>query len=412
MLGTTFRIALRNLGRSRRRTALTLAAIAIAQLGVLAMNGFMNGRVRWTIDTVTGPLVGHVQVHAEDWREEQAPDLVIEDASAVLAAIRSTEGVASAYARLYAPALAAHEIDGYAAVVIGVDPVAENAEGGLLEGLPPEARPHEHHVLVGRALARANGIEVGDELALLGQGADGSMANDLVTVAGILETPVEIVDSVGVVMAMETAQEIFVMPDMAHEITIRGAGSGETAGALGARLAALPALAGYEVLPWHELAPELAASVDQSEAIGLFVLFVVFIAAAAGVSNTMLMATFERRRELGMLLSLGTTPRRLIGMILAEAVALGLAGVVVGSVLGGLSVLWMGVTGVSMAPGSDADAAAVSVYGVTLSGVLRPYLDAGDYLGGVIGVSVVSVLAAVWPAWLTARLEPVEAMRS
>lgn len=411
MLGSTLRIALRNLGRSRRRTALTLAAIALAQVGVLTMNGFLNGRSTWTVDTVTGPLVGHVQVHAEGWREEQAPDLVIEDVESVLAAIVASEGVASAHARLYAPALAAHEVDGYAAMVIGVDPIAEGSEGGLLEGLAPEARPHDRSVLVGRSLARQNGIEVGDELALLGQGADGSMANDLVTVIGILDSPVEVVDGAGIVMALEAAQEIFVMPGMAHEITIRSAGAGDTAGPLSERLRALPELAGYEVLPWRELAPELAASVDQSESIGLVVLFVVFLAAAAGVSNTMLMATFERRRELGVLLSLGTTPGRLVRMILVEAVALGLLGVLVGSILGALVVLAMGHAGISMAPGSDASAS-VAVYGVTLNGVLRPYLDAADYVPGVIGVSLVSVLAAVWPAALTARLEPMEAMRS
>lgn len=410
MLGSTLTIALRNLGRSRRRTALALAAIALAQLGVLAMNGFLNGRVTWTVDSVTGPLMGHVQVHAEGYREELAPDLVIDDLDRRMEAIRSAPGVASAYARLYAPALAAHETDGYAAMVVGIDVEAEANEGGLLEGLAIDGRPHDRMVLVGHALARQNGIEVGDEIALLGQGADGSMANDLVTVLGILASPVEVVDSAGIVMALGPAQEIFVMPDMAHEITVRGAGGGEDAGRLASALAAMPELSGYEVLPWRALAPELAASVDQSASIGMVVLLIVFIAAAAGVSNTMLMATFERRRELGMLLALGTTPGRLIRMILAEAVALGLMGVALGSVLGGLFVLWMGHHGISMAPGSDSSS--VAVYGVTLNGVLRPFLGLFDYVPGVIGVSVVSVLAAVWPAAVTARLEPVEAMRS
>lgn len=410
-MGSTIRIALRNLGRSRRRTLLALAAIALSQMGVLTMNGFTNGRAAWTLDAVTGPLMGHVQIHAADYRDEQAADLVIDDLEARLTAVRAVDGVTAAYARIYGPALAAHEVDGYPAMVVGIDPVAESGTGGLIEGLDPSARPHDHEVLVGRSFARQNGIEVGDEIAILGQAADGSMANDLLTVRGILISPVELVESTGIVMSLEMAQEIFVMPDMAHEITVRGpAGQADEAPAIAASLSALPDLDGLEVLPWRELAPEMAASVDQTAALGLVIVFIVFIAAAAGVSNTMLMATYERRRELGMLLALGTAPGRLIRMILTEAMALGLLGVLAGSLVGGLLVLWMGIDGVSMAPGANTDN--VSAYGVTFNGLLRPFLDVGDYLPGVIGVSVVSVLSAVWPAVMTARLEPVEAMRS
>lgn len=410
MIPSTLRIAFRNLGRSTRRTALTLAAIALAQLGVLAMNGVLNGRTVWIIDTVTGPLMGHVQIHAAEWRQEQAADLVIDDLSARLDAVRATEGVAAAYGRIYAPALAAHEEEGYAAMVVGIDAAAELGEGGLLEGLSPDLVPTGRGVLVGRGLARQNDIEVGDQIAVLGQGADGSMANDLLTVSGILTTPIELVDASGILVSLETAQEIFVMPDMAHEITVRGVGSGDGAEALAARIGSNAVLEGLEILPWRELAPELSASVQTSAATGFIVLLIAFLAAASGVTNTMLMSTFERRRELGMLLSLGTTPGRLIRMILAEAVALGLSGVVIGSLLGGLVVAWLGHTGVSMAPGTDSSN--VSAYGVTFNGMLHPFLTAENYLSGVIGVSVVSIVAALWPAVMTARLEPVEAMRS
>jgi ABC-type lipoprotein release transport system permease subunit len=411
VIGSTLRVAWRNLGRNRRRTALTLSAIAIAQAAVLAMNGLMNARSEWTIDALTGPLMGHVQLHAPVWREEQAPDLVIDRIDERVAAIRATEGVATAYARIYAPALAAREIDGHAVVVVGVDPRSESAEGGLLAGLPARARPHDHTVVVGAGLAREAGIEVGDELALLGQSADGSLANDLVTVGAILQTPVDLINRVGVVMPLSTAQDIFLMPDMAHEITVRGTGSGDDAPMLARRIASLRDARGLEVLPWRELAPEMSAIIEQSGVMGIIIVFIVFIAAAAGVANTMLMATFERRRELGMLLSLGTTPWRLVRMILMEAVVLGLLGVVVGSAIGTGLVLWLGSVGIPIAPGAD-ESTSLSVYGVAFSGALHPFLRFTDYVPGFIGVAIVSVLAALWPAASTARLEPMEAMRS
>lgn len=413
MIGTTTRIAWRNLGRSRRRTMIALAAIGIAQTAVLAVTGMMNGRNDWTVDAVTGPMLGHVQVHAPGWREDQAPDLVIEDVEARLAAIRGLEGVGQAYARIYAPALAASDVDGHAVVMVGVDAQLEAAPGGLLDGLPEAGLPHDRSVLVGSVLARDAGIAVGDELAILGQRADGSLATDLFTVSGLLRTPVDLINRTGVVVSLAAAQDTFGMPDMAHEITIRGAGSGagDAAPALAARIAALPRLAGLEVLPWRVLAPEIEGMLASSSAVGSVVLLVVFIAAAAGVANTMLMATFERRRELGMMLSLGTTPMRLVRMILTEAVFLGLLGVLTGSVCGGLIVLMQGHTGISLLAGAE-EGADLTAFGVNFAGSIYPYLRLSDYVPGFIGVTIVSILAALWPAIFTARLEPVEAMRS
>ena len=410
MIGSTTRIAWRSLGRNWRRTALALTAIAVAQTAVLLVDGLMNGMADSTAAALTGPMVGHVQAHAPEWRAEQAPDLVIDSLDDRLARIRATDGVRQALPRLYAPVLVAREIDGHAAMVVGLDPARESEPGGLLEGLPREARPRERQVLIGAALAREMHVELGDELAVLGQGADGSMANDLVTVSGFLQTPVDLVNRLGVVMPLEAAQETFAMPDMAHEITIHGRGTLDAAPALAARIArAHPEL---EVLPWRELAPEASAILDITGYYGIAVLFIVFLAAAVGVANTMLMATFERRRELGMLLSLGTTPGRLIRMIVTEAVILGLVGVAIGSVLGALLVFWQGQVGIDMMASESGASPGVAMYGINFATALYPYLEAADFVPGFVGIVVVSTLAALMPAVHTARLEPMEAMRS
>jgi len=410
---TTLRVAWRNLGRNRRRTALALAAIAVAQVAVLWMDGLINGWMDSMLESLTGPVMGHVQLHDPDWREERAPDLVIDDVERTLAEIRAIPEVQDAYARIYAPALVARDIDGHGVMVVGIDVEAETADGGMLQGLPAEGIPTDREVLVGSALAREVGIEVGDELALLGSAADGSMANDLVTVSGILRTPIALVNQTGVVMPMRTAQEVFAMPDQAHEINVRGTGGAEGAEALAARIADLDRTAGLEVLPWRELAPELSSYLDIGDVYGLVVLFIVFIAAAAGVANTMLMATFERRRELGMLLSLGTAPARLVRIVLTEAVILGLLGVLLGSVLGGLLIAYQGHTGIDVTTwgGNPDEGMEFAIYGLSFSGAIYPHLDLADYVPGFVGVTLVSVLAALWPAWITARLEPMEAMR-
>ncbi len=329
---STPRIAWRNLGRNRRRTALAVFAIALAQIAVLWTDGLMNGWIDATIHAITGPMLGHVQVHAEGWREEQAMDLTIRDVDARLEELRAVPGVAHASARIYGPVLVAKETEAQAAMVVGLD-VADEAADGLLENVAQAELPEGHHVLVGSVLARQAGLSVGDELVVVGQAVDGSTANDLYTVGGILATPVEEVDRFGVVMALAPAQELFVMNDEAHELTVRGDDAAD-ASALAARIAAIPDFTDLEVLSYRELAPEMTELLDISSAYGLIVLVIVMIAAAAGVANTMLMATFERRGELGMMLAIGATPFRLVRMVLAEAIVTGLIGVTVGTALG------------------------------------------------------------------------------
>ncbi|MCB9596722.1 MAG: ABC transporter permease [Sandaracinaceae bacterium] len=410
---STLRIAVRNLGRNRRRTALALAAIALAQIAVLAMDGLMNGWVEASLEGMTGPMMGHAQIHAPGWREEQAPDLVIEDVDALLARVRAVPTVRDAYARIYSPALAARDVEGHAVVVAGVEMTAERADGGLLEGLDASAIPDAHGALIGATLAREAGIEVGDEIALLGQGADGSLANDLVTVTGILRTPLDLLNRRGVILHLETAQEIFAMEGRAHEINVRGTGGVDGADALVAALRRVDGADGLEILTWRELAPELSTMLEFSGVYGLVVLLIVFIAAAAGVANTMLMATFERRRELGMLLALGTTPGRLVRVVLSEAVVLGILGVAVGTICGVALVLYQGHAGIDPTTwGSHDESIDVAVNGLNWGGTIYPYLRAVDVLPGFLGVTLVSVVAALWPAVVTARLEPVEAMRS
>ncbi len=411
MIASTIRMAWRNLGRNVRRTALTLGAIAVAQASVLLLDGMMNGFLESTFDSLTGPLVGHVQVHAPDWREERAPDLAIDHVEERLAAIRAVPGVEAAFPRAYAPALAARGVDGQAVLVLGVDLAAESREGGLLSGVDPAAIEDEAGALVGEGLAREAGIEVGDELALLGQAADGSMANDLVRVTGILSTAMDAVNRGGIVMSLARVQEIFMLPNMAHEITVRGTDP-EAAPALARTIASLDGFDELETLPWRELAPEIARSLDTVGVFTFIVLVVVFLAAAAGVANTMLMATFERRRELGMLLSLGTSPARLVALVLTEAVLLGLAGVTAGSIVAAGLVLYFSRAGIDVMLGGGAESSNIAMFGVGVDPNVYPFLTASDLVPGVVGIVIVSILAALAPAIGTARLEPMEAMRS
>jgi ABC-type lipoprotein release transport system permease subunit len=408
MAGSTFTLAWRNLWRNKRRTLLALTAIALSQALVLVYDGVLRGYGDWMREVITGPMLGHGQVHAEGWRKDRAIDLTL-TAEPALAALRALPGVEEAHARIYAPALAAVGEEGFVVMVIGADAAAERRPHGLLSAT--RLAPAGRRILVGRPLAVANGLAVGTELAIVGQGADGSLANDLYVVAGIVDTPVDLVNRMGVLMALDEAQALFAMPGQAHELVLR-ARDPERAEAVARAAAALPALRGLEVLDWKRLSPELVTILGLVDAAWKFVLLLVFVAAAAGVANTMLMSAFERTHELGMLLALGVGPVRLVRLLVAEALALGLVGVLAGTALGGGLVALGHRTGVDFqALTGGGGPSELRFAGMVWSLTFYPSLAPRDVLSSVAGVAGVSLLAALWPAVRVARLQPTAALR-
>jgi putative ABC transport system permease protein len=406
--GSTMRMAWRNLWRNRRRTALALAAIGLSVTLVLAYTSILRAYGQWIVETITGPMLGHVQAHAPLWRKDRLMERTLRGVEAMLVELRSDPDVASATARIYAPALAAREEEGFAVVVMGIDSRAESGAARLLTDVVEPLR--EREALIGRQLAELMNVRVGDEVAVVGQGVDGSLANDLFMVKAVVTTSVDLVNRQGILIELSDAQALFAMPDEAHEIVIH-ARRPEMASALSRRLAGASGFAGVEVLDWQALAPEMVTLVRITDLAGLLVLLLVFIAAAAGVANTMVMATFERTREFGMLLALGTHPSRLVRLVIAESIALGVVGALAGSLIGILLVAITHRTGIDYSWLAGGGPSELSFAGLRFSLRFYPALSAVDVARAIGAVCITSLLAATWPALRASRLQPVQALR-
>jgi ABC-type lipoprotein release transport system permease subunit len=407
---STLRIAWRNLGRNRKRSSLALIAIGLGQFVFLAIAALMNGYMGDFHESITGPMVGHAQVHAPEWLEDRSIDLTIDDVSAVLDGVGSDPAVTNVAARIYAPVLTALTEEGFMSFVVGVDPAAESHDAGLLPGFDGSGIG-DGRVLVGYSFAEKYGIEPGDELALVGQDIDGSIASGLFTVTEIVASPVDIVNSLGIVMTLDDATEMLAMYDQAHEIVIHTADVDAISETV-SRLRESPSLDGLEVLPWREVVPTMVGMIEMVDVFLYFILLIVFIAAAAGIANTMLMSTFERKHEFGMLLSLGCGPGKLARMITVEAVILGLLGVAIGTVLGlGLFAI-TSQTGMDYAAlGGDQDTYEASFRGLSLSSLVYPKLYVKDVVAGLVAVFLTSLISVIWPVAKIVRMEPMEAMR-
>jgi ABC-type lipoprotein release transport system permease subunit len=265
--------------------------------------------------------------------------------------------------------------------------------------------------VLGKVLARRLKLEPGDSIAIIGSDADGFPASGLFKVRAVMRSSASIVNRIGVVVEFKVAQSFVELDDAAHELIIIG-DDPHAADALAESIRQTKAASGMETLSWMEAVPMFQTFFQLKDKLDMIFVIILFVAAAAGIVNTMMMSTFERTREFGMLLSLGAGPWRIIRMILYESIMLGLAGVAVGSVVGTAVVLYTGHYGFDYGMFSGVSDQEFNFQGLTMTTVMYPLFELKQVMLGVYAVTFTAVLAAVWPALIITRLEPAEAIRS
>jgi ABC-type lipoprotein release transport system permease subunit len=400
-----FHHAWRNLWRNGRRTAITLAAVMLSTAILVVTRALMQGMAEGAIRNATALGVGEVQVHAPGYLAGRSFYQALPDPAGVLAAARAG-GVAAA-PRSFGYGLVAHDTKSAGAVFWGLDPAVERATFDLARHVASGAflatTPARGAVL-GRKLARSLGAGVGDELVVVVQAADGSLGNELYTVTGVLEAVGEEIDRGAVLVHRADFEELFVAGGRVHEVALNSRGR-LPLGALAAFAAR--AAPGQDVRTWRQLLPmlsDLLALMDVS----LWIFGSIFLVAAGlGVMNTMLMATYERTREFGVLKALGTSPWRIVRDVAVEALVLAAVGTALGAAVGAAGALVLERHGID----TSALAGGVSIAGVAFDPVWRAALRAEALPAPVVAMWVVSVVASLYPAVLAARLEPVRAMQ-
>ena len=417
MSGGLLQLAWRNLWRNRRRTFITMAAIAFGYAMLLFVACLMAG-LRWQmIQNGTCLVMSQIQIHAPGYYPNRSLQKTLggrkgTDVSALLASISADRRVSAVAPRVYGYALlsAAHRSAGVE--IMGVVPDQEPkittlntqiAKGSYLTAQLPKG------VVMGDKLASTIGIELNSEIVLLTQAADGSMGNDVYTVVGILHTGLDSVDRGLVLMNLSSLQDLLhLAPARIHEVGIKLNNinlATKVAAALEVQLGkTLP----VRVMAWPELAPELANYVQFNHGVTVVLFFIFFLVAVIGVMNTMLMAVYERTREFGMLMAVGMRPAQVIRLILTEAAGLGVASLVVGAALG-VPLLWyLQVHGLDL---GGATGGVVSVAGVVVGHLWYGRQDFSAYSEAALGLAATALVSALYPAWRAAQLRPTEAMR-
>lgn len=405
-MGTFVKMAWRNLWRNWRRTVIAVIAISLGLALLLFFDGLLGGSTQAMYGNMVKLRGGNVQIHAPGYREKASrmPLLPLADAEAVVRVALSQPNVVAASRRINTGGMVGSRAGTFPVAIYGIEPELEAPVGLLAENVAEGrylAAEDEDQLFIGQALAERLEVTVGDRVTLVGRATHEQMRRRTMTIVGIFDLGFPETERGMVYVSLTEAQALFDLRDSATEVVATLPTVGKEQPVIAALRAALP---GYEVDSWitaNAAVEQTLATKDQ--VMGLFGL-VILLVAGVGVLNLMLMAVFERTREIGVLGALGLKRRETMLLFLLEGMFIGVLGVVAGGVLGGLIVGYFGYVGM---PFGVQDLGEV----VALMGD-RVYFEVGlvRLLGRGLTVLIITTLAALYPAWQASRQEPAEAL--
>jgi len=396
------RLAWRNLWRNTRRTLITLAAVTLGTAGIVGLTSYRESTYGGMMRAITEQLVGHLQVHGRGYQESPEVSTLVADPITVEAKLsKALPGVRSER-RVLGGGLGGSSDSSSGVLITGIEPGSTQMLTVTKGAMLSQAAAHE--AVIGVDLAQQLDLDVGSELVLVGQAADGSTANDRFKVVGLADAGSSELNSTAVFLHLKDAQDFFGLGDAVHELVLRLPTDAEDVSPqLSAAKAALD-LSTLEAVSWNQLLPELKGTMDQKRQSQKTIDFILFLIVALGVLNAMTMSTFERTRELGVMLALGTRPFRIVRLVTTEALLQGALGLAAG--VGLVAVVMASVGSLHFGQLSQTDMA-----GVRLPAEVHLHLAFAAVKSAAVTVLGSMFIAGLIPAVRASRLQAADAVR-
>ncbi|HXJ17832.1 MAG TPA: ABC transporter permease [Candidatus Polarisedimenticolia bacterium] len=403
-----FSMAWRNVWRNRRRSLLTVGAIALGLAFNIFMRGIGDGFHDQMVDNSVRAEIGHIQIHRFGYRDDPGLNQTLPAPQRVAQAIRSLPHVRGYTFRVLGGGLASTTENSSGVQILGVDPAQEQTvttiQNAIVQGRYLDSGM-QRPILLGERLAAHLKTSLDDKVVLLVQAADGSMGAELFRVAGIFRSGAPEMDAGVVFILRSDAQTLFALGDRITEAALLLDSSRQVPAALDALSKGLTGEP-VEILPWWRVEPFLQQFIQIDDAFFYVIVLIFFVVISIGILNTIMMSVFERVREFGVMMALGTRPRQIIKLVVEEALALGLVGIVAGSLIGSALTQYFARHGINLSSFS----AGAAALGITSSRVYSE-LTLGNLVYSNLAVLAVVMLVALYPAVHAAGLRPVEAIR-
>ena len=403
------KIAWRSIWRSKLRSSVVIFAIASGLLGGLFSSAWMNGMAMQRVKNTFAFERGHAQLHNPEFSETMDVKKTILDTRKKILSLSNTDGIKAATQRIRLSGMAATANKNMGVNIVGVEPDTEkevfelyqridSASGGFFENDKKNA------IVISKALAKELNAKLKSKIVLTFQDFNGEITGAAFKVVGIYKTDNSPWDKLHVFVKNKDLRRVCEVPaDQSHEIVLL-LDDYEQAAFLAQELQGKYPDAKVE--DWAEISPYLSLMSGYMDTMmGLFMV-IILGALGFGIVNTMLMVVLERTRELGMLMAIGMTKKRIFIMIMLETIFLALIGALLGEILSMLSIAHFGTVGI------DLTSVAEGMEAVGYGAITYPMLEGYRYIQITVLVIVTGILASVYPALKALKLHPAEAIRS
>lgn len=399
------KMALRDLGRNKRRSILSALAVSIATTLLIFMASIVRGEFRGALQNGILLQTGHLQVRSATYEESKvslAWEDLVDNPAQIADQLKALPQVVDATPRLLASGIISLSDNSRGVQVLGIDPNAEANQifrQGVISGEFLTSDDREG-ILIGKPLADKFNLNVGDQVNLLINTSNGDVDEQAFTVRGIYTTNVFPYDENTVFMPLAKAQAFAGAEDHASLIFVLLNDQDQTES-----VAAALSSSNYQIVTWQEL-NELSVEFEQFAGAYMVILYLIILGITATVvTNTLVMAVYERTREIGVLSAIGMKGGRIMLAFLTEAALLATGGVIGGLLLGGLVTLWVGSVGMTVP-------ATQGITGILIGDKIYPFIIASDVISLTVTAYVITLMASLYPALLAARMEPVEALHA
>lgn len=405
---TIAKLAWRNMWRNWRRTIIAMLAIVLGIILLLFADGLIAGSDQAIFGNAVRLYGGNIQVHATGFRDRatRLPLLPMDDADAVIQAARAQPEVLLATQRIVTGGIISSREGAFTVAITAVEPAIEELQSIQAENIVAGRYLHPDDgdaVVIGKGLADLLDVGVGERVTVVGRSRNEQMRQRSMTVVGIFDLGMADAEKGMAYITLPAAQTLYNLRDQATEVAILLRNMGDEAKVMTVLQQAFPHL---EVDSWETLRPELRQIMDTKAGVSAFFSFIVLLIASIGVLNLMLMAVFERTREMGILAATGMKGRQIMGLFLWEGAFIGVVAAAIGCALATLLLLYLAQQGMDFSFASGMGGEAVALMGERI----YPSFTAANTLNRGIAVALIAALASLYPAWQASRQEPAQAL--
>ena len=399
-------ISWRNIWRHPARSGVLLGAIIAGLWAGIMVSALANGWVKQRFDNMILEELTHVQIHHPEFLAERESAMHIDRADDLMRFLEQDDRVRNFTPRTLSDAMIQSPLTSSGVQIRGIDihkePRTTTFHENLTQGEYLDAGMR-NPILLGEELAEKLNVGIGNRVVLSFQDLDNHITSGSFNIAGLFRTASNPYDERHVFVRARDLNTLLTEQTIWHEIAII-LHDESLSNALAADLNRQ--FDGIAAETWYELSPELRYITDMGGSMTFYIMVVIMLALAFGILNTMLMAIFERMRELGMLMAVGMSKIRIFLMIMLESVILTLTGAVAGLVIAHISVNYLARKGLDM---TSVGGESMAEFGY--DAVVYPIAASGDYITTILLVSFTAILAAIYPAIKALRLNPVEVIK-